>query len=206
MKKILSFLASAGFVCAALSGCVDDNQYVVARGLVVGDCNATSEDQTYFAGATCNPSGGGSVVAYLQVMNYITGEVPWSSSGGGSGTTFETTIINPGLVYIDKIIIKCKAIDGDSSGCDGTEPIEISTNVPVNGSGGGTCAPVPIDFGTIAGWGGNSVTIDAYAKYHDSSLIKGETSHVAATIMFDGSAGSCNEVGQEKDDEKTSET
>lgn len=202
MKKILSFLAAAGVVCAALSGCVDDNQYVVAKGLVVGgDCNPTSEDQSYFAGTTCNPSGGGVVYGYLHIMNYVTGKLPWSSAGGGSGTTFEAEVVNPGVIFIDKIMIECRAIDGDHSGCNGVDPIEISRNAPVNGSGGGYCAVVPFDFGTIASWGGNEITVEVYAKYHDSSLIKGETSHVVSTFTFAGNAGPCNEIT--KDDEET---
>lgn len=195
MKKLYAMLMLAGLACSALQGCVDDNQYVVLRGITAdGACDATSDDQTYVTNASCNNDGGTAHVS-AQVMNYITGETPWSGSGSGSGTTFETTIPNPGMIFVDKIILSCTSVDGESDACDGAENIEISSNVPISGSTGGACIPLAIDLSKLGEWtSSGALVVDIYAKYHDSSLIKGETSHSQVTFSFDASAKSCSQT------------
>lgn len=200
MKKILSFLAVAGIACSTLVGCVDDNQYVVARGFVLGDCDSTGDDNAYVGTITCDPGSGGVLHGMqLQIINYITGESPWSASGGGSGTTFEPEIINPGVIFIDTITLKCKSIDGDSSACDGIDPIESQMNLAISGNSGGACVGIPIDISEIAGWGGSSIVVDGYASYHDSSLIKGDTSHAAMSFTFASGAGDCSGLTGEEE-------
>ncbi|MBQ9817977.1 MAG: hypothetical protein IJM59_11025 [Proteobacteria bacterium] len=189
MKKILSFLAIAGITASALTGCVDDNQYVVAMGVTFsGSCDQSSTDQAYISSMTCDPSN--TEGAALHIINHITGQVGWTSDSSSNGTTYEPQIPNAGNIFIESIVIKCDRVDGETSGCDGTDPIVIDMNMAVGGSGGGACIGFTPDMSIISSWGGDLV-IDIYAKYHDASLIKGKSSHTKLNLKFAKDAGVC---------------
>ncbi|MBQ8037405.1 MAG: hypothetical protein IJ268_10455 [Proteobacteria bacterium] len=194
MKKIIFCLISLGFAGLLLSGCVNDNQYIVLKGLVPGplsECDATNESQTYlYAVGPCAWKKDAEMLLSAQVMNFVTGEVPWSSSGGGSGTTFEGELVNPGTIYLDNITIECKSVDGEPSACDGSEPVKISSNFPIKGSGGGIC--INFDLNSIldlSQWVGQRVIFDIYGNYHDASRISGTTSHLDFTVDLTGDEG-----------------
>lgn len=179
MKKILSLLALAGL---ALTGCVDDNPSVILNGLTKGECSPSGSDQEMWAAEVCDPSVSPIALVSFHLNNYITGEPPWSSSGGGSGTTFEPEIVNPGQIFLDAVVIKCDSVDGSAANCAGIEPITVSQGAPVAG-GAGVCGDFYLDIATIASWGTN-VVIDISVKYHDASLIKGQSSHYKLPILF----------------------
>ncbi len=195
MKKLLSVLAFAGIFGSALFGCVEDNPYVLLGGVTLaGQCSPTSTDQEYLAGITCDPSDGGAGYLSAQILNYITGASPWSGSGGGSGTTFQATPVNPGLIFLDTIIMSCKSVNGKSDACKGSDDIEVSANVPIQGSGSGYCHTFAFDIAKLASWGSGTVNVSVYAKYHDSSYIKGETSRTLFVINLnsDGNEFPCS--------------
>ena len=191
MKKLIISLFSLGMAGMLLSGCVNDNQYVVLKGLVPGplsECDATSESQTYqYAVGPCIWSADASMLLSAQVMNFITGEVPWSSAGSGSGTTFEGEIVNPGIVYLDNIMIECKSVDGEPDGCDGVDPVTISANFPIKGGGGGICLNFDLNqIMDFSQWDGQVVVLEIYGNYHDPSRVSGTTSHVDFTAYLNG--------------------
>ena len=187
MKKILSILGLAGL---ALTGCVDDNPSVIFNGFVEADsCSASGGDQVYITGRTCNPSSDVNFSPYMTIdihmNNYITGEPPWSSSGSGSGTTFEPETINPGMIFFDRIVVGCYSIDGDTDACQDIEPFTYEFSSPLQGNGSGFCLwNFSLDYSTVASWGGSTVVLDLYAEYHDASLMKGKTSHAKFNLTF----------------------
>ena len=208
MKKILSFLAIAGITASALTGCVDDNQYVVAMGVTFSDsCDQSSTDQAYILSMTCDPST--TEGAALHIINHITGQVGWTSDSSSNGTTYEPQIPNAGNIFIESIVIKCDRVDGETSGCNGTDPIVIDMNLPVGGSGGGACIGFTPDMDIISRWG-DDIVIDIYAKYHDASLIKGKSSHTKLNLKFADGAGACfhntEKDNQSPDDEQPAES
>ena len=189
MKKLIISLFSLGMAGMLLSGCVNDNQYVVLKGLVPGplsECDATSESQTYqYAVGPCFYSSEATMPLSAQVMNFITGEVPWSSAGSGSGTTFESEIVNPGIVYLDNIVINCKSVDDDPDGCGEDKPVTISANFPIKGGGGGICMNFDLNqLLDFSQWDGQVVILEIYGNYHDSSHVSGSTSHLDFTVYL----------------------
>ena len=196
MKKLLSVLAVAGIAASALTGCVDDNQYVVAMGVTFANsCDQSSTDQTYLLGIECDPSTV-SESAALHIINHITGKVGWTSDSSSNGTTYEPQIPNAGNIFIESIVIKCDRVDGETSGCDGTDPIVIDLNMAVGGSGSGACIGFIPDMKIISSWG-SDVVIDIYAKYHDASLIQGKSSHTKLNMKFTKDAGACFKITEE---------
>ena len=175
MKKIISLMAGFVIASCALSGCVDDPPNVVLKSIATtGSCSATSDNGSTLAG--CNPKFDDNNIMIglsAQVMNYIPGSTPWSSSGGSSGgSTFETTIVNPGLIYIDKIKYECVSVGGSKDGCKGWDSVSEKTNIPVSGSGGGACIPLAtgiLQF--LKNGSGDDLQISIQVFYHDSSLI-----------------------------------
>ncbi|MBO5752348.1 MAG: hypothetical protein J6S69_01490 [Proteobacteria bacterium] len=200
MKKILSLLALAGL---ALTGCVDDNPSVILNGLPMGECSPSGSDQQMWAAEICDPSVSPIAGVSYHLNNYITGEPPWSSSGGGSGTTFEPEIVNPGQIFLDAVVIKCDSVDGSAANCDGIEPITVSQGSPVAG-GAGACGAFYLDIATIASWGTN-VVIDISVKYHDASLIKGQSSHTKLPILFQSNGQACFYVASEDEGDNSGE-
>lgn len=197
MKKILSILGLAGL---ALTGCVDDNPSVILNGIVFEEeCSPSGGDQKIFAGDVCDPGAYPIVNINLHLNNYITGESPWSSSGSGSGTTFEPDISNPGMVFIKSYTIKCDRVDGDPAGCEGTKPITVYKSNAFSGNGSGLCDAIYLDVETIASWGTN-VVIDISAQYDDGGLIDGESSHIKLPLIFQSNGRPCFYVEPEDSD------
>ena len=191
MKKTLSALAIA-LLMGIAPGCVEDSQNVLLDAVMQdGACSSSGSDQQSFAGITCDPSSGGAGYLAVHVVNNITGATPWSGSGGGSGTTFQTTPPNQGLIFLDKIIMSCKSVGGEKDACKGKDKIEVEVNTPISGSGGGACQSFTFDIAKISAWGTGTVNADVYAKYHDSSHIKGETSHTQIVFNLKSGEGSC---------------
>ncbi|GEM_PF-5115320 len=187
MKKILSFIAGFLIVSGAFSGCVEDNQYIVLRGITSKSCEPTGSNQTY--GGTCGMSStrkmkDGSIQyvdnrLYAHITNDTTGNSPWSSSGSSSsGSTFEGTIPNAGLIYADEIIIRCESINGDKDACKGKDPIKQKINSPVEANGG---ACLGFDASEAEAWG-DHVEISVQVSYHDPSYIKGKTGKAEITF------------------------
>ena len=198
MKKILSILGLAGL---ALTGCIENNSSVILNGIVAEEeCSPSGGDQKMFAGNACDPGVLPIVTINLHLNNYITGESPWSSSGSGSGTTFEPDISNPGMVFIKSFTIKCDRVDGDPAGCEGTEPITVYKSHAFSGNGSGYCSAIWLDVGTIASWGTN-VVIDISAQYDDGGLIDGESSHIKLPLIFQDNGQPCFYVEKEDDSE-----
>jgi hypothetical protein len=198
MKKILSVLAFAGL---ALTGCVENNSSVIINGIVAEEeCSPSGGDQKMFAFDICDPGAYPVVSVPLHLNNYLTGESPWSSSGSGSGTTFEPDIINPAMVFIESYTIKCDRADGDTAACEGTEPIVFYKGTAFQGNGSGLCSSIMLDVATVASWGTN-VIIDISAQYTDGGLIKGETNHLKFNLTFQSNNRPCFYVEKEDDSE-----
>lgn len=208
MKKILSILALAGL---ALTGCVDDNPSVILNGFMEpGTCSISGSDQEMISGRACDPSTTMNTSPYLMIdlhlNNYITGEPPWSSSGGGSGTTFEPDIPNQGMIFLERVITKCYSIDGDVTACQDKDPIIYEFSSPLHGNGSGFCLwEYPIDYTNIMSWGGTNIVLDTYLEYHDASLIKGQTSHGKFNLIFISSPDPKNACSYVKPSEDSGE-
>lgn len=168
MKKTLSLLAGIALAGCVFTGCVEDSQNVILKG-ITPDCEMTSEDQTYKIG--CGLTGND---VQVHVMNHITGQTPWSSSGSssGSGATYQPNVTEQGLIYVDEIIMKCEEIDGSKDACNGKDPIKRKLNFSVKG-GGGAC--LGFDLDQAAQWGGNTIFVSIQVSYHDPSKISGKT-------------------------------
>lgn len=183
MKKWISIVPVCALAACFLGACVDDNPTVVLHGLTKGAaCEATSLDQTYVGGAICMPDKAMYVNGSLHVMNYASTGDTWTSSGStSSGTTFEPEIPNLNATFIDEVVFKCKTIDDDPKACEKVESIRSRVNVMIP-AGGGACIPMPsVDFSS---WGGSSLDVEIFVKYHDASgYMTGNSSRILFKIF-----------------------
>lgn len=209
MNKIFKFLSAVALIAGSslvLQSCVEDNSYVIVNGLVpLADdgsmaCDATSDDQDYESvvydtssvqdtddnGNKKDTDTDNVVFGHLNVRNYISADSGWSSSSGSSsGSTFEPEPPNRGMVYIDKIVVKCRSIDGDKKACKDKESLEFPTNTPI-ASGGGACISFDLDKSKYKGWNSQSeIVLDISVKYHDTGILSGTSSSSAITIVTD---------------------
>lgn len=217
MKKLLFALAALGMLCPMLSGCVDDNPSVVLLGAKVTkaedladdqecDLSGTSDMSAFIPLCQLNGSDLPSFSATLMFKNYVSGEVPWTGSGGGSGTTFNHEQSNPGMVWIDRIYLKCASIvdkcaPGDDScykeyetSCSGEEALEIPVSFSLSGSEGGSCYGMTYSTQPILNWINDYASdssnayavVDIYGHYHDSGKMSGYTSHILMPVRPGG--------------------
>lgn len=189
MNKIFKFLSAVALIAGSslvLQSCVEDNSYVIVNGLVpLADdgsmaCDATSDDQSYVIKAI------GMFDGHINVRNYISADSSWSSSSGSSsGSTFEPEPPNRGMVYVDKIVVKCHSIDGDKKACKGKENVEQLLNSPLS-SGGGGCLPFYINASQYTEWNSQSeIVFDISVKYHDTGILHGTSSSSIFTLVTD---------------------
>lgn len=205
MKKALLSLVALGVLCPMLSGCVDENPNVVLVGAVstrtedIKDepkCETDDLAMTAYV-PVCDSSKFSELGLTLVFKNYITGEVPWSGGGGGSGTTYSSEQANPGVIWIDRIYLKCHSIvdkcaPGDEecfkeyeTPCSSEEALEVRVSVPVTGSEGSICYPIIYSVAPIVNWisayaedpSNAYANIEVYGHYHDSGKMSGYTSH-----------------------------
>lgn len=190
MNKIFKFLSAVALIAGSslvLQSCVEDNSYVIVKGLVpLADdgseaCDATSDDQIYQHKAI------GMFEGHINVRNYISADSGWSSSSGSSsGSTFEPEPPNRGMVYVDKIVVKCHSIDGDKKACKGKENIEQLVNYPLSSGGGGLCLSLYISASQYTEWNSQSeIVFDISVKYHDTGILHGTSSSSIFTLVTD---------------------
>lgn len=189
MNKIFKFLSAVALIAGSslvLQSCVEDNSYVIVNGLVpLADdgseaCDATSDDQIYVSKAI------GMFDGHINVRNYISADSAWSSSSGSSsGSTFEPEPPNRGMVFVDKIVVKCHSIDGDKEACKGKENVERLVNYPLS-SGGGECISLYISASQYTEWNSQSeIVFDISVKYHDTGILHGTSSSSIFTLVTD---------------------
>lgn len=145
MKYINSILAAC-FVAGTLFGCTAENDVVVLMG-AAQTCDPSSTDNTYENQAGfCLSDPSKIIKTSVHVMNYITGETPWTSSGSSSssGSTLEPEHPNKGAIFIKKIVFSCKSINDNEQACEGKDDYVQIENIPVSGSGGGACLGIRI--------------------------------------------------------------
>ena len=185
MKQLWTIIPALALVAGLSSGCVENNPYVILNGVVPSDCDPSSDDQGYLSSVNCMPKQEHIESFSVNIKNYISTDSGWSSSSGSSsGSSFEPEPPNRGMIYVKKIITKCKSIDGDSGKCKGID------NITANGGGTpilpgvGKCISYSLDLGKIATWGASdSIVLDVQVEYEDpGGLIEGKTNHPYITI------------------------
>lgn len=203
MKQLWTIIPALALVAGLSSGCVENNPYVILNGVVPSDCDPSSDDQGYLSSVNCMPKQEHIESFSVNIKNYISSDSGWSSSSGSSsGSSFEPEPPNRGMIYVKKIITKCKSIDGDSGKCKGIDNITAKVNYPIL-PGGGACISygLDLDLGKIATWGASdSIVLDVQAEYEDpGGLIEGKTNHSYITISNVGTPCTKNPFVTEDD-------
>lgn len=202
MKQLWTIIPALALVAGLSSGCVENNPYVILNGVVPIDCDPSSDDQGYLSSVNCMPKQEHIKSFSVNIKNYISTDSGWSSSSGSSsGSSFEPEPPNRGMIYVKKIITKCKSIDGDSGKCKGIDNITSNVNHPIL-AGAGACISYSLDLGKIATWGASdSIVLDVQAEYADpGGLIEGKTSHSYITISNVGTPCEKNPFATEDED------
>lgn len=201
MKQLWTIIPALALVAGLSSGCVENNPYVILNGVVPIDCDPSSDDQGYLSLVNCMPKEEHIKSFFVNIKNYISTDSGWSSSSGSSsGSSFEPEPPNRGMIYVKKIITKCKSIDGDSGKCKGIDNITSDVNAHIL-AGAGACIPYSLDLGKIATWGASDfIVLDVQAEYADpGGLIEGKTSHSYITISNVGTVCDKNPFVTEDD-------
>ena len=201
MKQLWTIIPALALVAGLSSGCVENNPYVILNGVVPSDCDQSSDDQGYLSSVNCMPKQEHIESFSVNIKNYISTDSGWSSSSGSSsGSSFEPEPPNRGMIYVKKIITKCKSIDGDSGKCKGIDNITAKVNYRIL-PGGGVCIPYSLDIDKIATWGASdSIVLDVQVEYADpGGLIEGKTSHSYITISNVGTVCDKNPFVTEDD-------
>ena len=202
MKQLWTIIPALALVAGLSSGCVENNPYVILNGVVPSDCDPSSDDQGYLSSVNCMPKQEHIKSFSVNIKNYISTDSGWSSSSGSSsGSSFEPEPPNRGMIYVKKIITKCKSIDGDSGKCKGIDNIIAKGGGTPIFAGGGACISYSLDLGEIATWGASdSIVLDVQAEYEDpGGLIEGKTSHSYITISNVGTVCDKNPFVTEDD-------
>lgn len=202
MKQLWTIIPALALVAGLSSGCVENNPYVILNGVVPIDCDPSSDDQGYLSSVNCMPKEEHIKSFSVNIKNYISTDSGWSSSSGSSsGSSFEPEPPNRGMIYVKKIITKCKSIDGDSGKCKGIDNIASDVNAPIL-AGAGACISYSLDLGKIATWGASDfIVLDVQAEYADpGGLIEGKTSHSYITISNVGTPCTKNPFVTEDED------
>ena len=196
MKQLWTIIPALALVAGLSSGCVENNPYVILNGVVPSDCDPSSDDQGYLSSVNCMPKQEHIKSFSVNIKNYISTDSGWSS-----GSSFEPEPPNRGMIYVKKIITKCKSIDGDSGKCKGIDNITSNVNAPIF-AGAGACISYSLDLGKIATWGASdSIVLDVQAEYADpGGLIEGKTSHSYITISNVGTPCTKNPFVTEDED------
>ena len=200
MKQLWTIIPALALVAGLSSGCVENNPYVILNGVVPSDCDPSSDDQGYLSSVNCMPKQEHIKSFSVNIKNYISTDSGWSSSSGSSsGSSFEPEPPNRGMIFAEKIITKCKSIDGDSGKCKGIDNITAKVKYPI--LPGGACIPYSLDLGKIATWGASdSIVLDIQVEYADpGGLIEGKTSHSYITISNVGTVCDKNPFVTEDD-------
>lgn len=201
MKQLWTIIPALALVAGLSSGCVENNPYVILNGVVPSDCDPSSDDQGYLSSVNCMPKQEHIKSFSVNIKNYISTDSGWSSSSGSSsGSSFEPEPPNRGMIYVKKIITKCKSIDGDSGKCKGIDNITAKDGTPIF-AGAGACISYSLDLGKIATWGASdSIVLDVQAEYADpGGLIEGKTNHSYITISNVGTVCDKNPFVTEDD-------
>ncbi len=208
MKKALLALVALATLCPALSGCVDENPNVVIVGITLpktedigedSECEVNNPKNLASEIPICNNAR--QFTGTILFKNLISGTVPWTSSGGGSGTTYQSEQANPGVIWLDRIYLKCVSVveecsSGDDScykeyeiSCSGEEALEIPISMALPGNESGLCWPFSYSAQPILNWISDYtdaddayVMLDIYAHYHDSGKMSGNTSHTLVGV------------------------
>lgn len=202
MKQLWTIIPALALVAGLSSGCVENNPYVILNGVVPSDCDPSSDDQGYLSSVNCMPKQEHIESFSVNIKNYISTDSGWSSSSGSSsGSSFEPEPPNRGMIYVKKIITKCKSIDGDSGKCKGIDNITAKVNYPIL-PGAGKCISYSLDLGKIATWGASdSIVLDVQVEYADpGGLIEGKTNHSYITISNVGTPCTKNPFVTEDED------
>ena len=202
MKQLWTIIPALALVAGLSSGCVENNPYVILNGVVPSDCDPSSDDQGYLSSVNCMPKQEHIKSFSVNIKNYISTDSGWSSSSGSSsGSSFEPEPPNRGMIYVKKIITKCKSIDGDSGKCKGIDNITAKGGGTRIFAGAGVCISYSLDLGQIATWGASdSIVLDVQAEYEDpGGLIEGKTSHSYITISNVGTVCDKNPFVTEDD-------
>lgn len=200
MKQLWTIIPALALVAGLSSGCVENNPYVILNGVVPSDCDLSSDDQGYLSSVNCMPKQEHIKSFSVNIKNYISTDSGWSSSSGSSsGSSFEPEPPNRGMIFAEKIITKCKSIDGDSGKCKGIDNITAKVKYPI--LPGGACIPYSLDLDKIATWGASdSIVLDIQVEYADpGGLIEGKTSHSYITISNVGTVCDKNPFVTEDD-------
>lgn len=200
MKQLWTIIPALALVAGLSSGCVENNPYVILNGVVPSDCDPSSDDQGYLSSVNCMPKQEHIKSFSVNIKNYISTDSGWSSSSGSSsGSSFEPEPPNRGMIFAEKIITKCKSIDGDSGKCKGIDNITAKVKYPI--LPGGACIPYSLDLDKIATWGASdSIVLDIQVEYADpGGLIEGKTSHSYITISNVGTVCDKNPFVTEDD-------
>lgn len=201
MKQLWTIIPALALVAGLSSGCVENNPYVILNGVVPSDCDPSSDDQGYLSSVNCMPKQEHIKSFSVNIKNYISTDSGWSSSSGSSsGSSFEPEPPNRGMIFAEKIITKCKSIDGDSGKCKGIDNITAKVKYPI--LPGGACIPYSLDLDKIATWGASdSIVLDIQVEYADpGGLIEGKTSHSYITISNVGTPCTKNPFVTEDED------
>lgn len=202
MKQLWTIIPALALVAGLSSGCVENNPYVILNGVVPSDCDPSSDDQGYLSSVNCMPKQEHIKSFSVNIKNYISTDSGWSSSSGSSsGSSFEPEPPNRGMIYVKKIITKCKSIDGDSGKCKGIDNITAKGGGTRIFAGAGVCISYSLDLGQIATWGASdSIVLDVQAEYEDpGGLIEGKTNHSYITISNVGTVCDKNPFVTEDD-------
>ena len=202
MKQLWTIIPALALVAGLSSGCVENNPYVILNGVVPSDCDPSSDDQGYLSSVNCMPKQEHIKSFSVNIKNYISTDSGWSSSSGSSsGSSFEPEPPNRGMIYVKKIITKCKSIDGDSGKCKGIDNITAKGGGTRIFAGAGVCISYSLDLGQIATWGASdSIVLDVQAEYADpGGLIEGKTNHSYITISNVGTVCDKNPFVTEDD-------
>ena len=178
----IASISLLSFALVGLSSCVNEGTSITLIGVAAPtDCAAGESATTISLGYL--EEGITEYAAHLNVINNLSESSAWSSSSSSSssGSTFEPTLPSMNTVYLEKLVIVCKKIDGNEDACSGKDDIKANLgDFPLRAGGTGLKGAL-IQLET---WGSfsKSIEFDMYVVYHDSGKFSDESNSIGFEI------------------------
>ena len=183
IKKLytLASISLLSFALFGLSSCVNEGTSVTLIGVASPvDCAAGESAVTTSMGFL--EEGYTEFAVDLNIINNLTESSAWSSSSSSSssGSTFEPPLPSMNTLYLEKLVVVCKKIDGNEEACNGKDDIKATLHDSPIRSGGTMLKGASIPLET---WGSfNTLEFEMYVVYHDSGKFSDDSNSIGFEI------------------------